>query len=96
MNKTTPHIPTCIPLSEVANPQDLWDLVLEGAAVPEDESSQKAAEKRVPNMQDSAYPNCVSIDDVVDPAVLWAEVLREETPLDEAVDQGEASEAGQK
>lgn len=95
MNETTPHIPTCISLSEVANPQDLWDLVLEGEAFPEDESSQKAEEKGEPARQTPACPNCVSLDEVVDPAVLWAEVLRETAPLEEALNQNEASEAGQ-
>lgn len=42
MNATTPHIPTCIAIDEVANPQDLWDLVIEGEAFPEDEPSQEA------------------------------------------------------
>ena len=45
MHKSTPHIPTCIALDEVVNPQDLWDLVMEGETFPEDESSQKAEEK---------------------------------------------------
>ncbi len=95
MHKSTPHIPTCIALDEVVNPQDLWDLVMEGETFPEDESSQKAEEKGEPTTQNPTYPTCVSIDDVVDPAVLWAEVLRETAPLDEAVNQNEASEAGQ-
>jgi len=95
MIKTTPHIPTCIALSEVANPQDLWDLVLEGEAFPEDESSQKAVEKGEPTMKNPTCPTSVSLDEVVDPAVLWFEVLRETAPLDEAVGQSEASEAGQ-
>jgi hypothetical protein len=42
MNKTTSHIPTCVALDDVANPQDLWDLVLEGEAMPDDEPSQEA------------------------------------------------------
>lgn len=42
MNETTPHIPTCTALDEVANPQDLWDLVMEGEAIPEDEPSREA------------------------------------------------------
>jgi hypothetical protein len=42
MNKTTSHIPTCVALADVADPQDLWDLVLEGEAMPEDEPSQEA------------------------------------------------------
>lgn len=95
MNKITPHIPTCIVLDDVANPQDLWDLVLEGEAFPEDESSQNVEKKGEPTMQPPAQHNCVSIDEVVDPAVLWFEVLRETAPLDEAVDQSKASEAGQ-
>jgi len=95
MIKTTPHIPTCIALSEVADPQDLWELVMEGEAIPEDESSQKTEEKGEPTTQNPTDHTCVSIDDVVDPAVLWAEVLRETAPLDEAVNQNEASEAGQ-
>jgi len=42
MNANTPHIPTCIALDEVADPQVLWDLVFEGEAMPEDEPSQEA------------------------------------------------------
>ena len=45
MNATTPHIPTCISLEEVANPQDLWDLVLAGEALPEDESPEEVEPK---------------------------------------------------
>ena len=42
MIATTPHIPTCIALEDVANPQDLWDLVIEGESFPEDEPSLEA------------------------------------------------------
>ena len=42
MNQTTPHIPTCVTLDDVADPQELWDRVLEGEAMPEDEPSQEA------------------------------------------------------
>ncbi len=94
MNKITPHIPTCIALDDVANPQDLWDLVLEGEAFPDDEPSQNAEKKGEPTMQPPAQHNCVSLDEVVDPAVLWFEVLRETAPLDETVNQIQASEAG--
>ena len=45
LNATTPHIPTCISLEEVANPQDLWDLVLAGEALPEDESPEEVEPK---------------------------------------------------
>jgi hypothetical protein len=95
MHKSTPHIPTCIALDEVVNPQDLWDLVMEGEAFPEDESSQKAEEKGEPTMQTPACPNCVSLDEVVDPAVLWAEVLREEHPLEDQPIADEPSKEGQ-
>ncbi len=42
MSQTTPHIPTCVALDDVADPQDLWDLVLEGESMPEGEPSQEA------------------------------------------------------
>lgn len=42
MSQTTPHIPTCVALGDVPDPQDLWDLVLEGEAMPEDEPSLEA------------------------------------------------------
>jgi hypothetical protein len=42
MTETTPHIPTCIALDDVANPQDLLNLILEGLAMPEDEPSLQA------------------------------------------------------
>lgn len=42
MNKSTSHIPTCVALDDVANPQDLWDLVLEGEAMPDDAPCQEA------------------------------------------------------
>lgn len=42
MTATTPYIPTCIALEEVADPQDLWDLVMEGEAFLEDEPSKEA------------------------------------------------------
>ncbi len=42
MSQTTPHIPTCVALDDVANPQDLWDLVLEGEAMPGDEPCPEA------------------------------------------------------
>jgi hypothetical protein len=42
MNQSTPYIPTCVALDDVADPQDLWDLVLEGESMPEDEPSQEA------------------------------------------------------
>lgn len=40
MNTSTNTNPTCIPLSEVANPEDLWNLVLEGETIPEDEKPE--------------------------------------------------------
>ena len=42
MNQTTSHIPTCVTLDDVANPQELWDLVLAGEAMPDDEPCQEA------------------------------------------------------
>jgi len=38
MHSTTSHIPTCVALDDVANPQDLWDLVMEGEAMPDGEA----------------------------------------------------------
>ena len=42
MNKTTSHILICVALDDVANPQDLWDLVLAGEAMTDDEPCQEA------------------------------------------------------
>jgi len=44
MHSTTSHIPTCVGLDEVADPQSLWDLVMEGETLPGDDVNSAAQE----------------------------------------------------
>lgn len=44
MHSPTSRIPTCVGLDEVADPQSLWDLALEGETLPGDDANSAEQE----------------------------------------------------